>query len=110
AAPASVGALGVFGPPFPWPIIPLHIALLPDGRVLSFGTDQTGQQGAQLIYDVWDPKLGYGANAHTVLPNTTSTDIFCGAATLLGSGFLQGSNGSGNLLVTGGDLTVAGVR
>jgi hypothetical protein len=108
--PGSVGALGVFGPPFPWPIIPIHIALLPDGRVLSYGTDQQGQQGAQLLYDVWDPKLGYGPNAHTPLPNTTSTDIFCGAASLLGSGFLQGSNGGGNLLLIGGDLTVNGVR
>src|ERR1700740_1289490 len=31
---------GFFGPPFAWPIIPLHVALLPDGRVLSYGTDQ----------------------------------------------------------------------
>jgi hypothetical protein len=77
---------------------------------LSFGTDQQGQQGAQLIYDVWDPKLGYGPNSHTALPNTTSTDIFCSAASLLGSGFLQNSNGSGNLLITGGDLTVNAVR
>jgi hypothetical protein len=83
---------------------------LPDGRVLSYGTDQQGRQGAQLIYDVWDPKLGYGPNSHTALPNTTSTDIFCSAASLLGSGFLQDSNGSGNLLVIGGDLTVNGVR
>ena len=108
--PGNVGTLGIFGPAFPWPIIPIHIALLADGRVLSFGTDQQGRQGAQLIYDVWDPKLGYGANSHTVLPNTTSTDIFCSAASLLGSGFLQNSNGSGNLLVTGGDLTVNSVR
>ena len=28
--PGSVGTLGIFGPPFPWPIIPIHIALLPE--------------------------------------------------------------------------------
>jgi hypothetical protein len=29
---------GFFGPAFAWPIIPIHMALLPDGRVLNFGT------------------------------------------------------------------------
>jgi hypothetical protein len=62
--PGSVATLGIFGPPFPWPIIPIHMALLPDGRVLSYGTDETGAAGAQFIYDVWDPKLGNGTNAH----------------------------------------------
>jgi hypothetical protein len=92
---------GFFGPPFPWPIIPIHVALLPDGRVLNWGTDQNGQQGAQFVYDIWNPNLGNGAGAHTILPNTTATDIFCGVGSLLDSG---------NILMTGGDLTVGGVR
>jgi hypothetical protein len=70
---------------------------LPDGRVLNFGTEQ-GNQGATLFYDIWDPSLGNGTNAHMTLPNTTSTDIFCSAASLLGSG---------TLLINGGYLTVS---
>lgn len=29
---------GVFGAPIAWPIIPIHVVLLPDGRVMSYGT------------------------------------------------------------------------
>ena len=92
--PIGGGAGGFFGPSFSWPIIPLHMALLPDGRVLSYGTDEDGTQGAQFIYDIWNPKLGNGSNAHTILPNTTSTDLFCSAASLVGAGL----PGSGQVL------------
>lgn len=93
---------GFFSAPITWPIIPLHVALLPDGRVMSWGTNQDGTQSGQFVYDVWDPRLGTGANAHTILPNTTNTDLFCSAGSLL--------DGSGNLLMTGGDLPTGGVR
>jgi Domain of unknown function (DUF1929) len=110
-APVGGGAGGFFGPSFTWPIIPIHMALLPDGRVLNFGTDETGAQGAQLIYDIWNPRLGNGSNAHTILPNTTSTDIFCSASSLIGAGLPGiGAGLGGKLLITGGDLTISGVR
>ncbi|MGQ0444271.1 MAG: galactose oxidase-like domain-containing protein [Beijerinckiaceae bacterium] len=103
SVPAGAATGGFFGPPFPWPLIPLHMALLPDGRVLSFGTDQYGNQSAATIYDVWTPTLGTGGgNAHTILLNSTSTDLFCSAVSLL--------DGTGKALITGGDLTVGGVR
>jgi hypothetical protein len=104
---------GVFGPAFPWPIIPLHIALLPNGNVLSYGTDTKGNQGAlqnpslapygsPTLYDVWTPKLGTGSNAHTTLTSrNVTTDLFCSAISVLGNG---------NALVIGGDLTVSGQR
>ena len=98
---AAANITGVFGPAVTWPIIPIHVVLLPDGRVMNYGTDALGQQGAQLIYDVWDPSMGTGTNAHLVLPNTTHTDLFCGAQSVMLSG---------KVLTSGGDLTVGGVR
>ena len=107
AAAAPVGGAnaqttGVFGEPVTWPIIALHVVLLPDGRVLNYGTDEQGQQGGQFVYDVWDPQQGTDSTAHTVLPNTTGTDIFCA-----GQGVIAAS---GEVLITGGDLTINGVR
>ena len=87
---------GFFGPAFPWPIIPIHVALLPDGRVLSYGTDQSADDaGSSMVYDIWNPSLGTGSNAHAVLPNYSNTMIFCSAVTVLPSG---------NALVVGGQL------
>ena len=106
--PIGGGAGGFFGPAFPWPIIPIHMALLPGGRVLSYGTDQTGAQGAQLIYDVWNPSLGNGTNAHTTLPNGTKTDIFCGAQSLIAEGPSVPTSPTRNMLITGGDSIVSG--
>ncbi len=80
---ANAASAGVFGAPFAWPIVAIHAALLPDGRVMSFGTDATGSHTGTLVYDVWSPSGGADPAAHLVLPNTTSTDIFCSAQSLL---------------------------
>ena len=98
---ANAQTTGVFGAPVTWPIIALHVVLLPDGRVLNYGTDEQGQQGGQFVYDVWNPALGTDSTAHTVLPNTTGTDVFCAG---------QGVMASGEVLITGGDLTINGER
>jgi Domain of unknown function (DUF1929)/Glyoxal oxidase N-terminus/Kelch motif len=97
----TANVTGVFGPVVAWPLIPLHAILLPGGGVMSYGTDSSGNQGALLIYDVWTPSLGTGTNAHLVLPNTTSTDLFCSGASVMYNG---------SVLTTGGDLTVNGER
>jgi galactose oxidase len=72
---------GEWTAPFPWPHVAVHVHLLPDGRVLSWG-----RQGTPLLYD---PSLG------TFDEVPSSTHVFCG-----GHAFLS----DGRLLVSGGHL------
>lgn len=95
-------AVGRFGEVFDWPIVAMHLALLPDGRVMSFGTSTDGKQGAMLEYAVWDPAQGSGPDSMMVLPNTTLSDISCAGQTLIPA--------TGELLIVGGDRTVDGRR
>ena len=88
---AQAGSKGFFnkppGPAINWPIIPLHVALLPDGRVFNFGSTEDGKQGG-FVYDVWDPAMGTGPGSHTTLPTIPGgrplTDIFCAGQSLIG--------------------------
>jgi hypothetical protein len=77
-----------------WPLIAVHAVLMPDGRVLTYGTSATGQQTAIFIYDVWDPSQGLDAG-HTTLPNQTGVDIFCSSQVVLPAG--------GQVFIAGGD-------
>ena len=93
---------GMFGPVIDWPLNPIHVTNLPDGRVLSFGTDLRGRQGAQFHYDIWDPKKGTGWDSHLTLPNTVGTDTFCAGQLVMPS--------DGSVLIVGGDRVVNGQR
>jgi hypothetical protein len=94
--PATANVTGWFSAPVPWPVEPIHMALLPDGRVMNFGTATTGQVGASLVYDIWTPSLGTGTDAHMMLPNTTATNLFCGSQVLIPA--------TGELTIVGGSL------
>lgn len=93
---------GAFGPPVTWPVVGTHNVLLPDGRVLSYGPLRAADRRPEnFVYDVWDPALGTGSEAHLVLPNTTPADFFCSGQTLIAA--------TGQVFMTGGDRTVDGV-
>ena len=67
---------GTFSPVGNWPLITVHTVMLPDGRILSYGSRTTGQQTGFFEYDVWDPTAGGVDAGHLLLPNQTGTDIF----------------------------------
>jgi YVTN family beta-propeller protein len=85
---------GAWSPVKPWPVIAVHAVLMPDGRVLSYGTKTTGQQTAIDVYDIWNPAAGLDAG-HLTLPNTSGTDIFCSSQLSL--------PGGGQVFIAGGD-------
>ncbi len=93
---------GEFGTLHSWPLMPIAMMLLPDGRVLAYGSGAAGDQGANLNYLVWDPSSGIGNDAFEMLPNTTYTDIFCAAQALIPS--------TSHALLLGGDAKVNNVR
>ncbi|MEO6056866.1 MAG: galactose oxidase-like domain-containing protein [Gemmatimonadales bacterium] len=82
AAASAEAAAGRWGAVFFWPIVAVHLHLLPTGRVLSWGL--AGQP------QVWNP--GTGAFSQSAEP----VEIFCA-----GHAFLS----DGRLLVTGGHIS-----
>lgn len=85
ASAAAMGdpvAAGEWSSPFPWPVVAIHMSLLPDGRVLSWGASGTSQ--------VWDPASGQFSSVATV------SDEFCSGHTFLSDG---------RLLVAGGHIS-----
>jgi hypothetical protein len=93
---ASAARIGAWSPLVPWPLIAIHATVLPDGRVMTYGTDKNGKQTGKFFYDVWVPSLGTDTASHLTLPNYTDTDILCSAQLVLPQ--------SGDLLINGGDI------
>jgi hypothetical protein len=95
ASPVNVAALppeattGKWGPLVQWPIVPLHINLLPTGKVLGWGKyEDGGVMGTHAtIPRLWDPATGQfrGIQADTML--------FCSGHTFMADGRLLVSGG-----------------
>ncbi|HEX5685644.1 MAG TPA: PA14 domain-containing protein [Ideonella sp.] len=80
--PADATQKGMFGRLANWPVIAVHAVLMPDGRVMSYGTKPDGQQTGFFNYDLWDSTQPVDSG-HTTLANGTATDIFCSSQVLL---------------------------
>ncbi|RYZ91281.1 MAG: DUF1929 domain-containing protein [Proteobacteria bacterium] len=95
AAPANVE--GHWGQLFQWPLIPLHLVMLPSGKIFSYGIKESGPGPGEWTYTIWDPALGIGDNSIQILPYNANnnTDIFCSSAALIPS--------TGEVLIAGGD-------
>jgi Domain of unknown function (DUF1929) len=79
---------GRWTPPKRWPVVAINLAVLPNGKVLSWGTGDPGGQAT--LADVWDPVR----NLHSFV-RSSETDLFCA-----GQSFLA----DGRLLIAGGHL------
>jgi hypothetical protein len=86
---------GAWSPVAKWPLSAFHAIVLPNGKVMTYGTDKNGRPSYSFIYDVWDPAAGLSAGSHTTLPVRTATNLFCSAQTVL--------PGTGQVLITGGE-------
>jgi len=94
--PSSEASLkGMWSDVYNWPIVAVHSVLLPDGRVMTYGSDTTGLQTGHANYDVWDSS-GAPDAGHLTLDNATGTDIFCSSQLVLPQ--------TGNVFIAGGDV------
>jgi hypothetical protein len=95
AVPGTEGEVGSWSAPVDWPVVGVHVALLPNGKVLAY--DSVGDNATETypVHDttratVWDPQTG----TQTDVRVNTGFNIFCsGLAHLLdGSVFTAGGN------------------
>lgn len=87
--------LGMWSQVYDWPLNGLHTVLLPNGRVLSYGTPKgapANQDGR--TFDVWDPQLGFGESSHRTDYDAQRVNSFCSGAAF---------NADGSLLISGGN-------
>jgi fibronectin type 3 domain-containing protein len=109
AAAAVVGNehdVGSWGPLIDWPLVPVHVALLPNGKVLAY--DNVGDRAAESYTDhtfsratVWDPATG----TQTAVWVNTGYNIFCSGLAHLPNGLLFVAGGNKNAQLEGIDKT-----
>jgi hypothetical protein len=95
AAGANAHVTGAWSAVANWPIGAIHAILLPNGKVMTYGTNKSGRNSYGFTYDIWNPAAGLSPRAHTTLPVRTATNLFCSAQAVV--------PGSGQVLITGGD-------
>jgi hypothetical protein len=95
AVAADPGQAGQWGPVVDWPVVGIHVALLPNGKVLAW--DSVGDRATESfpVHDftratVYDPATG----THTPATVDTGFNVFCAGFAHLtdGSVFLAGGN------------------
>lgn len=93
--PADAPTKGMWSATQAWPLNGLHSVLLPNGRVLTYGTP-TGAAATQdgRYFDVWDPALGFGTASHQTSFKADQVNSFCSSSAFLASGSLLVSGGN----------------
>ena len=93
--PADAPTRGMWSGVGRWPMLGLHQAVLPNGKVLTWGTTPDGNAQNGRTFDLWDPNLGlFNAAAHQTSTDPNRQDSFCAPSVLIGDG---------RLMITGGN-------
>lgn len=106
--PADAATRGMWGAVQNWPMNAIHAALLPDGKLLSYGAPQNTDSQDGRTFSVWNPALGFATGAHATSFEAGRVNSFCSTATWLGDGRLLISGGNtprGSSLFTTASLT-----
>ena len=84
--------VGKWGAVVPWSIVPLHMSLLPTGKILAWGKfEDGGAMGTMATRPrLWDPAAGLPT---TALEVPADTMLFCSGHTLMPDGRLMVSGG-----------------
>lgn len=89
-----------------WPLIGIHSALLPNGKVVTYGSPNGQGVQSGRVYDIWDPARGFGGGSHITLTGVADVDSFCSAAvflndgsTLISGGIFANGNDKGSVVV-----------
>lgn len=87
---------GAWSRVFNWPVSPIHMTLLPDDTVLTYGTNPDAQNATAFTFDKWLRTRGRENDSHETSPTGISTNLFCSAQTILPDGNVLVSGGDGN--------------
>ena len=82
---------GSWGPVVDWPMVPLHIHLLPTGKILGWGKYDAGATGTMGGRPrLWDPAIGSPMTAQMI---DVDTMLFCSGHAFMADGRLMVSGG-----------------
>jgi hypothetical protein len=91
---ADADTAGMYAPQTEWPLVAIHAALLPTGRVVTYGSPVGEARQGGLAYDEWNP----ASDAHRQTPSMHDYNSFCNALEILPDG---------RVLMVGGNSTTA---
>jgi len=99
--PTDAHQRGMWGPLYDWPLVSVHAVLLPDGRVLSYGSQADGTQTGRFQTVVWgNSPTDTPATGHITFANSSGTDIFCSSQLLIPP---TSTTSAANVFIAGGD-------
>ncbi len=109
--PADAPTRGMWSATQTWTMNGLHAALLPNGKVMTYGTPaNTPATQDGRTFDIWTPSLGFTAGAHQTTYDAARVNSFCSSSAFLADGRLLVTGGNtprGSSIVTASTSTIA---